>query len=70
LDPALFRRLVNAAFAQRRKTLVNSLTGSRLMDRAMARSLVRSCHLDPSIRAERLAVTDFIALTRAWQNWN
>lgn len=57
-DEKLFRRVVKAAFNQRRKTLRNSLSAITTKDR-----LPDSALLD--LRAERLGVADFVALTNA-----
>jgi 16S rRNA (adenine1518-N6/adenine1519-N6)-dimethyltransferase len=57
-DPALFARLVSAAFSQRRKTLRNALRA--LLD---AESIA-ACGIDPAARAETLAVVDFVRLAR------
>ena len=63
-EPALWRT-VKAAFALRRKTLVNSLqTGYQLPKEQLA-AIVSACGLDPSIRGERLTLPDFANLTNA-----
>lgn len=59
LDPAHHARLVAAAFAQRRKTLRNSLAGQVSPD------LLEALGLDPGRRAETLSVADFAALANA-----
>jgi 16S rRNA (adenine1518-N6/adenine1519-N6)-dimethyltransferase len=63
LDEALFARVVLVAFAQRRKTLRNTLSG--LLDAAGFGTLA----IDPGQRAENLALTDYerIALYLAAQ---
>ncbi|HQR11276.1 MAG TPA: 16S rRNA (adenine(1518)-N(6)/adenine(1519)-N(6))-dimethyltransferase RsmA [Casimicrobiaceae bacterium] len=58
-DPALFSRVVAAAFGQRRKTLRNAL--SAICDEAAIRNL----GIDPGIRGETLAVGDFVRLANA-----
>jgi 16S rRNA (adenine1518-N6/adenine1519-N6)-dimethyltransferase len=55
-DPALFARLVAAAFGQRRKTLRNAL--STLCDE----SALRRIGIDPGARGETLAVGEFVRL--------
>lgn len=55
-DSAYFSRLVTGAFAQRRKTLRNSL--SKLMDADQ----IAAAGIDPSLRAERLSLGDFVRL--------
>ena len=66
-DEAHFFRVVRAAFAQRRKTLVNSLSaalGTQLSREELV-SRVLSCGLPENIRGERLSISDFAALSKA-----
>ena len=55
-DEALYARLVAAAFAQRRKTLRNALSG--VCDEAA----LRAAAIDPAARGETLAVADYVRL--------
>jgi 16S rRNA (adenine1518-N6/adenine1519-N6)-dimethyltransferase len=64
-DPALLKKIVNAAFQQRRKTLVNSLSAADLpgiAKRAIETALAEM-KLDSRTRGEKLQVEDFVALT-------
>ena len=66
-DERHFFRVVRAAFALRRKTLVNSLSsalGSPL-DRAELARTVADCGLPENVRGERLGIPEFAALSRA-----
>jgi 16S rRNA (adenine1518-N6/adenine1519-N6)-dimethyltransferase len=58
-DEGVFRRVVAAAFAQRRKTLRNALAG--LADEAM----LRSVGIDPRARGETLSIAQYVALANA-----
>lgn len=58
-DDAVFRRVVAAAFSQRRKTLRNALKD------ILPESTIVRAGVDPGERAERLAIKDFAALSRA-----
>ena len=58
-DPALFSRVVAAAFMQRRKTLRNAL--SALADA----SAFDASGIDPQARGETLSVDDFVRLADA-----
>ncbi len=58
-DPALFARVVAAAFGQRRKTLRNAL--SALADERA----LENAAIDPAARGETLAVADFVRLANA-----
>ena len=55
-DRALFERLVRQAFGQRRKTLRNALRGW------IDEEGFRRAGIDPTLRAETLAVADFVRL--------
>lgn len=66
-DEAFFFRVVRAAFAQRRKTLVNSLEavfGGELTKDAL-REAVTDCGFDPAVRGETLDIEGFAALADA-----
>ena len=60
-DEARFFRVVKAAFAHRRKTLVNCLSDPRggLMARARAEALLQKLKLPPSVRGEALSLEQF-----------
>lgn len=65
-DEALRRnvfRVVDAAFAQRRKTLRQSLAGLAGSP-AAAEDLLRAAGVDPGERAERLGLAEFVAIGR------
>lgn len=66
-DEKFFFRVVYAAFALRRKTLVNSLMtafGSQLTKEQVTQA-VTSCGLEANIRGERLGLSEFAALAKA-----
>ena len=58
-----FAALVKAAFAHRRKTLVNSLKDQGY-DQKLVAAALSSLNLSPFIRAEILSIEQFIELTR------
>lgn len=63
-EPAALFRVVKAAFAQRRKTLLNGLSaayGSRFSKEEL-RKIIADCGLPEGIRGERLGLTEFAAL--------
>lgn len=60
-----FFRTVKAAFAQRRKTLANSLSAALPLEKADAVSLLNSCGIAPSARAEQLSLEQFALLANA-----
>lgn len=63
-DAALFRRTVRAAFAMRRKTLVNNLCADFGIDRSCTEALLARLQLSPTCRGEELSCEQFVALSR------
>ena len=68
-DPALFLRVVRGAFAQRRKTLINSLSSSLtdFVGKEEVTQALRACNLTETIRGERLTFADFAQLPEKLQ---
>jgi 16S rRNA (adenine1518-N6/adenine1519-N6)-dimethyltransferase len=60
-DPRGFAVLVKAAFAQRRKTLRNTLKG------LVSADVMQGLGIDPGRRAETLSLAEFAALANAYQ---
>jgi len=66
-DPDHFFKVVKAAFAQRRKTLLNGLStafGSQFSKEQLAEMLA-ACGLPADIRGERLGIPEFARLSKA-----
>lgn len=64
-DEPLFRRLVKAAFSQRRKTLWNCLKGAGFtQDEQELHSALGECGIDPGRRGETLSLGEFAHLSR------
>lgn len=63
-DETFFFRVVHAAFAQRRKTLHNSLSAAlgQPFTREMIADAIAACGLRPDVRGERLGLPEFAAL--------
>ena len=59
------KRLVQAAFAHRRKTLPNSLELAGLASREQSATALTRIGRDPATRAEALAPEEFVALANA-----
>jgi 16S rRNA (adenine1518-N6/adenine1519-N6)-dimethyltransferase len=55
-------RVIKAAFAQRRKTVLNSLSSSLGSDKAEIGEILAAAGVEPSARAERLTLDDFIRI--------
>lgn len=65
-DEAFFFRVVYAAFALRRKTLVNSLmTAFGALGKARLTEIVASCGFAEDVRGERLGLAEFARLAAA-----
>lgn len=64
VDPAALFRVIDEGFAERRKTMGNAIRrlGCQLPD---AIRILRASDIEPSERAERLALEDFARLTRS-----
>ncbi|NMB24390.1 MAG: 16S rRNA (adenine(1518)-N(6)/adenine(1519)-N(6))-dimethyltransferase RsmA [Firmicutes bacterium] len=66
VDSALLWQVIKAGFAQRRKTLINSLAATPLggtIAKSTWRKILLECGIDPQRRAETLTMEDFVVLT-------
>lgn len=65
-NESAFFRVVRGAFAQRRKTLLNSLSASLNATHSKddLRAAIAACGLPEDVRGERLGIPEFAALTR------
>lgn len=61
-DERFFRRVVKAAFSQRRKTLRNTLKSGQFAPEAIEQACA-SCQIDPSRRGETLSLEEFAGLS-------
>lgn len=68
-DEKLFFKLVKGAFGQRRKTLLNALSGAGLgLNKSVWEEVLRDAGIDPVRRGETLSLEEFAALTRTcWE---
>jgi 16S rRNA (adenine1518-N6/adenine1519-N6)-dimethyltransferase len=67
-DAQLFKRVVKAAFAQRRKTLGNNLHNGLELDRARLAKVEQASGIDLRRRAETLSVVEFALLANSISN--
>lgn len=65
LDEKLFFKVVRAAFAQRRKTLVNCLNSSFKLSKDDLSSLLGDLGIDSLARGETLGIDEFVKLSNA-----
>ena len=63
-EKAMFR-VIKAAFAQRRKTAVNSISGSLGIPKESVAQVICSLGLKPDVRAERLTLEDFARISES-----
>ena len=61
-DEALFFKLVKASFAQRRKTILNSLSSNYNIAKTKLGLVLQEAKIDPKRRAESLSVEEFSVL--------
>lgn len=66
VDTRVFFRVVKAGFAQRRKTLLNSLSGGLQLDRAETEALLQQANIIPTVRAQALNVQQWYDLYQAY----
>ena len=57
-------RVVKAAFGQRRKTLVNTLSSGLKIEKTRAAEAIAEAGLKPTVRAEELSLDEFIRLSQ------
>ena len=61
-DGDLFFKLVKASFAQRRKTILNSLSSNYNIDKTKLGLVLEKAEIDPKRRAESLSIEEFAVL--------
>lgn len=62
IDESIFFKVVKAAFMQKRKTLINSLTNSKIADKEFIETMLNTLNIDLRIRAEKLTLEEFGAI--------
>ena len=62
VDTKQFFRLVKAGFSQKRKTLVNALSGGLAISKNEAKTLLEAADIDSGQRAQALSLDDWYAL--------
>lgn len=69
-DEALLFRVIRGAFAQRRKTVLNSLSSSLSLDKGELSDILCKAGVDPGARAERLTLQNFSDISDAVYEWS
>ena len=62
-DEELFFKIIKYAFMQKRKTFINSLSNSKLVNKELLEQMLKELNIDSKIRAENLKITDFENIT-------
>ena len=63
-DDKKFFTVVKASFAQRRKTVLNSISSSLGLEKQVVNGLLLDSGVDPRARAEKLTMDDFVNIAR------
>jgi len=66
IDTKVFFRLVKAGFAQRRKTILNSLSSGLVYSREQTTTLLESAGISPTARPQTLSLDNWHALYTAY----
>lgn len=61
-------RLVRAAFTQRRKTVLNSISGSLGLPKERVEGLLRGSEINPGARAEQISLEQFVRLAEGFES--
>ncbi len=62
VEPKQFFRLVKAGFSERRKTLLNSLSGGLALGKDEVREILNGAGIDPGLRAQALSLENWHSL--------
>ncbi|MBQ4595699.1 MAG: 16S rRNA (adenine(1518)-N(6)/adenine(1519)-N(6))-dimethyltransferase, partial [Firmicutes bacterium] len=62
IDEKSFFACIKAGFGQRRKTLLNSLTGVNGLPKENIKEILEAAGVDPARRAETLDINEFAAI--------
>ncbi|MCH5304023.1 MAG: 16S rRNA (adenine(1518)-N(6)/adenine(1519)-N(6))-dimethyltransferase RsmA [Ruminococcus sp.] len=63
-DSKIFFKVVKAAFSQRRKTVLNSISSSLGLEKSTVNKLLTESGVNPQARAEKLSMDDFYEIAR------
>lgn len=64
-DEKMLFKVIKASFAQRRKTVLNSISSSMSLDKTELSGILMSAGVQPTARAEKLTLDDFIRIADA-----
>jgi 16S rRNA (adenine1518-N6/adenine1519-N6)-dimethyltransferase len=66
VDPRLFFRIVKAGFGEKRKQLINSLSGGLGLNKETLEGILKEAKIDPMMRAEALSMANWNDLYQAY----
>ena len=69
-DEETFFKVIRGAFAQRRKTALNSLSSSLSLDKSELSGILSNAGIDQNARAERLTLQNFSDISDAVYEWS
>ena len=58
-----FFELIKVAFMQRRKTLINAVSNSNLIDKNMLKEVLKELNIDEKVRGESLSIEEFAKIS-------
>lgn len=71
VDRQLFFKIVKAAFSQRRKTILNSLSSNQIgLDKEKIKEVLNQCNISPKERPENLKIEDFVKISETLPSLN
>lgn len=68
-DEELFFKIIKLAFMQKRKTLANALTSSKMLQKEQIQQILQKMGLDEKIRGEKITIEQFAELTKIVKNY-
>lgn len=68
-DEELFFKIIKLAFMQKRKTLANALTSSKILQKEQIQQILQKMGLDEKIRGEKITIEQFAELTKIVKNY-
>ena len=69
-DEKLFFKIVKAAFAQRRKTLLNCLSNGFNAEKPLIEEILKKAEIQPSVRGEKLGIEEYARICNEMKNYN
>ena len=70
VDKRIFFRIVRAGFGEKRKQLINSLSGGLAIEKDQTEKWLKLCQIDPQRRAESLNLKEWYELYKGYVRWS